>query len=193
MVRVDFFPTGHERSFSLRRSRRRRAAQRRAPRADASGGKRPARLPPFLHQLPQHRSRRRTARLSARQVPGRNDDRAAAPVLGPRHRRGIVRGDGELQQAAGAHKGAVRRAVGLRRSLGALRPAIRPQGQGGGRQAEAAAPAAPTTLPAPDKRPTQAAPAGTDDKPEATAAADGEAKPEDAASKIVKLDSFRKK
>jgi hypothetical protein len=58
----------------------------------------------------------------------------------------------------------------------------------------AAAPAAPTTLPAPDKRPTQAAPAGTDDTPEATAAeADGEAKPEDAASKIVKLDSFRKK
>lgn len=57
----------------------------------------------------------------------------------------------------------------------------------------AAAPAAPTTLPAPDKRPTQAAPAGTDDKPEATVAADGEAKPEDAASKIVKLDSFRKK
>jgi hypothetical protein len=57
----------------------------------------------------------------------------------------------------------------------------------------ATAPATPTTLPAPDKRPTQAAPAGTDDKPEATAAADGEAKPEDAASKIVKLDSFRKK
>lgn len=57
----------------------------------------------------------------------------------------------------------------------------------------AAAPAEPTTLPAPDKRPTQAAPAGTDDKPEATAAADGEAKPGDAASKIVKLDSFRKK
>jgi hypothetical protein len=54
--------------------------------------------------------------------------------------------------------------------------------------------AAPTTLPALDKRPTQAAPAGTDDTPEATAAeADGEAKPEDAASKIVKLDSFRKK
>ena len=57
----------------------------------------------------------------------------------------------------------------------------------------AAAPTAPTTLPAPDKRPTQAAPAGTDDKPEATGTADGEAKPEDAASKIVKLDSFRKK
>jgi uncharacterized protein len=46
----------------------------------------------------------------------------------------------------------------------------------------AAAPAAPTPLPAP---------ASTEDKPEA--AADGEAKPEDAASKIVKLDNFRKK
>ncbi|MDP2333652.1 MAG: hypothetical protein Q8M19_23500, partial [Reyranella sp.] len=57
----------------------------------------------------------------------------------------------------------------------------------------ATAPAAPTPLPAPDKRPAQAAPTGADDKPEATAAADGEAKPEDAASKIVKLDSFRKK
>jgi hypothetical protein len=57
----------------------------------------------------------------------------------------------------------------------------------------AADPAMPATLPAPDKRPAQATPAGTDDRPETTAAADGEAKPEDAASKIVKLDSFRKK
>ncbi|MBI3199472.1 MAG: hypothetical protein HYZ40_18570 [Rhodospirillales bacterium] len=52
--------------------------------------------------------------------------------------------------------------------------------------------AAPATLPAPDKRPAQAAPAAAKDSPEASAAADGEAKPEDAA-KIVKLDSFRKK
>jgi hypothetical protein len=53
-----------------------------------------------------------------------------------------------------------------------------------------AAPATPTPLPAPDKRPAQAGPAGTEDKP---ADATAEAKPEDAASKIVKLDSFRKK
>ena len=53
-----------------------------------------------------------------------------------------------------------------------------------------AAPAVPTPLPAPDKRPAQAGPAGTEDKP---ADASAEAKPEDAASKIVKLDSFRKK
>ena len=44
-----------------------------------------------------------------------------------------------------------------------------------------AAPATPTPLPAPDKRPAQAGPAGTEDKPA------------DPASKIVKLDSFRKK
>ena len=47
----------------------------------------------------------------------------------------------------------------------------------------------PTPLPAPEKRP--AAAAGAEDKPAAEGAA--EAKPEDAASKIVKLDSFRKK
>jgi hypothetical protein len=52
------------------------------------------------------------------------------------------------------------------------------------------APAAPPTpLPAPDKRPSAEAEA----KPEAAADAPAEAKPEDAASKIVKLDSFRKK
>ena len=50
---------------------------------------------------------------------------------------------------------------------------------------------APTPLPAPEKRPAQAAsPAGDENK---TADASTEAKPEDAASKIVKLDSFRKK
>jgi hypothetical protein len=53
-----------------------------------------------------------------------------------------------------------------------------------------AAPATPTPLPAPDKRPAQAGLAGAEDKP---ADATAEAKPEDAASKIVKLDSFRKK
>jgi hypothetical protein len=46
------------------------------------------------------------------------------------------------------------------------------------------APAAPTPLPAPEPK------AKSDGTPEAAA---GEAKPEDAASKIVKLDSFRKK
>ena len=50
---------------------------------------------------------------------------------------------------------------------------------------------APTPLPAPDKRPSAAGPAATEDKPAAEGSA--EAKPEDAASKIVKLDSFRKK
>ena len=49
--------------------------------------------------------------------------------------------------------------------------------------------AAPTPLPAPEKL---APPSGLEAKPEAGAAA-AEAKPEDAASKIVKLDSFRKK
>lgn len=52
---------------------------------------------------------------------------------------------------------------------------------------------APTPLPAPDKRPSLAAPTPQDAKPEAAAAAPADAKPEDAASKIVKLDSFRKK
>ncbi len=50
--------------------------------------------------------------------------------------------------------------------------------------------AAPAPLPVPDKRPAQADPAGAGDQP---ADASAEAKPEDAASKIVKLDSFRKK
>jgi hypothetical protein len=56
----------------------------------------------------------------------------------------------------------------------------------------------PTPLPAPEKRPPLAAPSGPEGKPEAkaeagAAPADAEAKPEDAASKVVKLDSFRKK
>lgn len=48
------------------------------------------------------------------------------------------------------------------------------------------------SLPAPDKRPALGAPAEGEAKPEAVAAGP-EAKPEDAASKVVKLDSFRKK
>ena len=53
----------------------------------------------------------------------------------------------------------------------------------------------PTPLPQPDKRPALGAPSGgSDGKPEAApAAAAQEAKPEDAASKVVKLDTFRKK
>jgi hypothetical protein len=56
------------------------------------------------------------------------------------------------------------------------------------------APAAPTPLPAPDKRPSISPPAPGDVKADTAAKpAEGEAKPEDPASKIVKLDSFRKK
>ena len=83
--------------------------------------------------------------------------------------------------------------VGLRRSLGALRPAVRPQGQGGaGDKPDAASP-----VQAP------ARPAGAREAPGARSSAPDEAKPEEAtrrgaspriaASKIVKLDSFRKK
>jgi len=57
-----------------------------------------------------------------------------------------------------------------------------------GDKAEAATP-----LPAPEKRPSLAAPPTGEVKPEAGAAEPAEAKPEDAAAKIVKLDSFRKK
>lgn len=54
--------------------------------------------------------------------------------------------------------------------------------------------AAPTPLPAPEKRPPLAAPSGPGPGQEAKQEAAAEAaKPEDAASKIVKLDSFRKK
>jgi len=60
-----------------------------------------------------------------------------------------------------------------------------------------AAPAAATPLPAPEKRPSLGAPSnnGTGEAKAETAAkpAEGTAKPEDPASKIVKLDSFRKK
>jgi hypothetical protein len=53
---------------------------------------------------------------------------------------------------------------------------------------------APTPLPAPDKRPSAGASSTGEAGTEADAqAAEGEAKPEDPASKIVKLDSFRKK
>src|SRR5262249_14887545 len=65
-------------------------------------------------------------------------------------------------------------------------------------KAELAAP--PTQLPAPEKRPPAAGPPAPEAKPEAKsevgatqAAKPSEAKPEDAASKIVKLDNFRKK
>jgi hypothetical protein len=52
----------------------------------------------------------------------------------------------------------------------------------------------PTPLPAPDKRPALGAPAGGEGKPEAAPAATAqEAKPEDPASKVIKLDTFRKK
>ena len=52
----------------------------------------------------------------------------------------------------------------------------------------AATPAAPTPLPAPEKRPSAGETTETAAKPEETPV-----KPEDPASKIVKLDSFRKK
>ena len=52
--------------------------------------------------------------------------------------------------------------------------------------------APPAALPPAEKRPPLAAPAASEDKPEAGAAEAAEAKPEDA-SKVVKLDSFRKK
>ena len=50
----------------------------------------------------------------------------------------------------------------------------------------------PAALPPADKRPPVAAPSGSEATAEA-GAAEAEAKPEDAASKVVKLDSFRKK
>jgi len=60
-----------------------------------------------------------------------------------------------------------------------------------GEKAEVTA-APPAALPPAEKRPPLAAPAASEDKPEAGAAEAAEAKPEDA-SKVVKLDSFRKK
>ena len=57
----------------------------------------------------------------------------------------------------------------------------------------AAAPAAATPLPAPEKRPTLGAPVGETTAEAAAKPAEAPAKPEDPASKIVKLDSFRKK
>jgi len=54
--------------------------------------------------------------------------------------------------------------------------------------------AVPTSLPTPEKRPRAATPADQEAQPETDAAtAEADAKPEDAASKVVKLDSFRKK
>jgi hypothetical protein len=63
-----------------------------------------------------------------------------------------------------------------------------------GEKTEAGA-AAPTPLPSPDKRPSLGAPAAGEAQPQAaeTAPAEADAKAEDPASKIVKLDSFRKK
>ncbi|MFI5001023.1 MAG: SspB family protein [Reyranellales bacterium] len=73
-------------------------------------------------------------------------------------------------------------------------------GKNKGASGTAEAPAAaPTPLPAPEKRPSLGAPssgnASGEAKPEATpaAAAAQEAKPEGAASKVIKLDTFRKK
>jgi hypothetical protein len=51
----------------------------------------------------------------------------------------------------------------------------------------------PTPLPVPEKRPASAPTEGEDGQAPAEVAADDAAKPEDAASKVVKLDSFRKK
>ena len=52
---------------------------------------------------------------------------------------------------------------------------------------------APTPLPVPEKRPPTPAQAGQDTEIEGEAATAEPAKPEDAAPKVVKLDSFRKK
>jgi hypothetical protein len=65
-----------------------------------------------------------------------------------------------------------------------------------GGPAEKAEPAPPTPLPAPDKRPSLDGPRESETaeaKPEATDQGKPEEKPQDPASKIVKLDSFRKK
>lgn len=66
---------------------------------------------------------------------------------------------------------------------------------GAGEKAETVGAAAPTPLPAPDKRPSIGGPAASEAKAETAEAAkpDGDGKPEDPGSKIVKLDSFRKK
>jgi len=53
--------------------------------------------------------------------------------------------------------------------------------------------AAPTPLPVPEKRPSTAAQEGQPPETEGEAATAEAGKPEDAASKVVKLDSFRKK
>ncbi len=60
-----------------------------------------------------------------------------------------------------------------------------------GEKVEAGANQAPSSLPAPEKRPALGAPAEDAATPETPA--DPAAKPEDPASKVVKLDSFRKK
>src|SRR5262245_29703062 len=59
---------------------------------------------------------------------------------------------------------------------------------------KAATAPSPTSLPAPEKRPPLAAPSSPETQTDAaTANPPAEAKPEDPASKVVKLDSFRKK
>jgi hypothetical protein len=63
---------------------------------------------------------------------------------------------------------------------------------GAGEKIEAGANQPASSLPAPEKRPSLGTPSEAAAKPEA-AAASAEAKAEDPASKIVKLDSFRKK
>ena len=63
---------------------------------------------------------------------------------------------------------------------------------GSGDKTQPGANQAPTSLPAPEKRPALSTPAEGEAKSEA-AAANPDAKPEDGASKVVKLDSFRKK
>lgn len=59
--------------------------------------------------------------------------------------------------------------------------------------AEKAEASPPTPLPAPEKRPSLSAPADGQAKPDEAAEGGATAKPEDPASKVVKLDSFRKK
>lgn len=66
-----------------------------------------------------------------------------------------------------------------------------------GASAEKAEPSSPTPLPAPEKRPSLGAPGGEKDTDEAKPATADQGKtddkPQDPASKIVKLDNFRKK
>ena len=93
--------------------------------SDVAQDRQPAGRASFLRHVRHARARREALAAPARAVSGRDDHRAAAPVLGSRGHRGAFRGRAVVQRHLREASRPARRHQGLLRSVGAVRPAVR--------------------------------------------------------------------